>query len=51
MPIMTRRKPFGLGFTREVEDRHSSRLATLISAGLATGIRDGEGKYSEIAGT
>lgn len=34
---------------REVEDRHLSSLATLISSGLATGIRDSEGKYSEIA--
>ena len=34
---------------REVEDRHLSSLAALISAGLATGIRDSEGKYSEVA--
>ena len=34
---------------REVEERHSSRLATLISSGLATAIRNSEGKYSEIA--
>lgn len=34
---------------REVEDRHLSRLAALISAGLVTAIRDSEGKYSEIA--
>ena len=34
---------------REVEDRHLSSLAALISAGLATAIRNSEGKYSEIA--
>ena len=51
MPIMTREESLLVWIheKREVEDRHSSRLATLISSGLATGIRDSEGKYSEVA--
>lgn len=33
---------------REVEDRHASTLARLISFGWVTATRDDQGKYSEI---